>query len=70
MSYSSKDKRVAKALHRRIETYPIARDLVGRPGRDVPVPRRVFPCFRDRDELPLSADLGPASETRWRRRAT
>jgi hypothetical protein len=58
VSYSSKDERVAKALHRRIETYAVPRDLVGRPGRDVPVPRRLFPCFRDRDELPLSADLG------------
>src|SRR5438132_11366043 len=34
----------------------------GRPGRDGAGPRRLFPCFRDRDELPLSADLGDTIE--------
>lgn len=59
ISYSSKDVNLAKRLHIALETYPIARDLVGRPGRDSqPVSPKLFPIFRDRDELPLSSDLG------------
>ncbi|MCH8034592.1 MAG: toll/interleukin-1 receptor domain-containing protein [Bacteroidetes bacterium] len=62
ISYSSKDSKVARKLHKKLETYNIPRDLVGRPGRYEPVPRRLFPIFRDRDELPLSADLGASIE--------
>ncbi|MBM3679652.1 MAG: toll/interleukin-1 receptor domain-containing protein, partial [Actinobacteria bacterium] len=58
ISYSSHDAEVARWLHRRLEGYRIPRSLVGRPGRDGPVPARVFPVFRDRDELPLSSNLG------------
>lgn len=58
ISYSSKDAALAERLHKRLETYGIPRDLRGRPGRDGPVPKKLFPIFRDRDELPLSADLG------------
>ncbi|MHC5012351.1 MAG: TIR domain-containing protein, partial [Planctomycetota bacterium] len=62
ISYSSKDGAVARKLHRRLETYRIPRGLAGRPGRDGPVPRRLFPVFRDREELPLSSDLGASIE--------
>jgi len=62
ISYSSNDAKFAKKLHKKLETYRIPRDLVGRPGRDGPVPRRVFPIFRDREELPLSAELGASIE--------
>src|SRR5215813_3988044 len=58
ISYSSKDALIARKLHKHLETYRVPRDLVGRTGRDEPTPRRLFPVFRDRDELPLSADLG------------
>lgn len=58
ISYSSKDTLAARRLHVRLETYRIPKELVGRPGRDENVPRRLFPIFRDRDELPLSHDLG------------
>ncbi len=58
ISYSSKDAVWAKWLHRKLETYRVPRSLVGRPGRDGAIPRSLFPVFRDRDELPLSADLG------------
>jgi hypothetical protein len=53
---------VAMKLHRRLEGYRIPRALVGRPGRDGVVPRKLFPVFRDRDELPLSSDLGGTIE--------
>lgn len=58
LSYSSKDAEVVKKLHRKLETYRIPRDLVGRPGRGEPIPKNLFPVFRDRDELPLSHELG------------
>jgi tetratricopeptide (TPR) repeat protein len=60
ISYSHRDERSAKALHRAIEGYRVPRPLIGRPGRDGPVPDKLFPIFRDRDELTPSADL-PAS---------
>jgi hypothetical protein len=58
ISYSSKDAALSKKLHRSLETYAIPRDLVNRPGRDGLVPKKLFPCFRDRDELPLASGLG------------
>jgi hypothetical protein len=67
ISYSSKDEAVARRLHRALEHYRMPRDLVGRPMRDgEPAPKRLFPVFRDRDELPLSADLGNAIESALR----
>lgn len=62
ISYSSKDVAIAKKLHRALETYRIPRELVGRPGRDAIVPKNLFPVFRDRDEFPLSANLGSSIE--------
>ncbi|MFT4176144.1 MAG: TIR domain-containing protein [Luteolibacter sp.] len=62
ISYSSKDAAVAKKLHKALETYSIPRDLRGRPGRDGTVPTKLFPIFRDRDELPLASDLGSTIE--------
>src|SRR4029079_15394494 len=62
ISYSSKDTRSALRLHRQLENYRIPRALVSRPGRDEPVPRRLFPIFRDRAELPRSSDWGASIE--------
>lgn len=58
LSYSSKDAAFVKKLHAKLETYRMPRDLVGRPGLDEPIPQKLFPVFRDRDELPLASDLG------------
>lgn len=58
ISYSQRDKEWSGWLQRAIETYRVPRRLVGRPSRDGAVPRRLFPVFRDREELPTSADLG------------
>ncbi len=58
LSYSSKDADFVKKLHAKLETYRMPRDLVGRPGLDEPIPKKLFPVFRDRDELPLASDLG------------
>jgi hypothetical protein len=60
ISYSHKDEYWARRLHRSIEGYRVPKPLVGRPGRRGPVPRQIFPVFRDRDELASSADLPAA----------
>lgn len=57
ISYSHRDKAWGDWLHKAIEGYHLPRRLVGREGRDGPLPRRLFPIFRDREELPSSADL-------------
>lgn len=45
-------------LHQRIETYEIPTDLVGTTNlRGDRIPDRIFPVFRDEDELPADADL-------------
>ena len=58
ISYSHRDKAVATRLHRTVESYRIPAKLVGTVTPVGTVPRRLAPVFRDRDELPASADLG------------
>lgn len=57
ISYSHHDKFWGEWLHRSLESYRMPRRLVGRPGRDGPVPKRLFPIFRDTEELPASGSL-------------
>jgi WD40 repeat protein len=58
ISYSHRDAKWGNWLHKALETYKVPRALVGTEGRDGEVPRRAFPIFRDREELPGSSDLG------------
>ena len=58
ISYSHADEKWADWLHKALETYSVPKQLVGKPTKFGPIPRRAFPIFRDRDELPSSADLG------------
>jgi hypothetical protein len=58
ISYSHSDEEWAQWLHKSLETYRVPKKLVGRPMPLGSVPRRVFPVFRDRDELPGASDLG------------
>ncbi len=58
ISYSHADTAVARWLHRALETYRLPKGLVGMDSPFGPVPARLPPVFRDRDELPASADLG------------
>jgi len=63
ISYSSSDSHAARALHRSIETYGIPSALVShKTPSGEPTPKRFRPIFRDRDELPASADLGAEIE--------
>jgi tetratricopeptide (TPR) repeat protein len=59
VSYSSQDKRWGRWLHGQLENYVIPRKvraLAAEQGRELP--KRLRPCFRDRDELAGAADLG------------
>lgn len=58
ISYSHADEKWADWLHKSLETYGVPKQLVGKPTKYGPIPKRAFPIFRDRDELPSSADLG------------
>jgi tetratricopeptide (TPR) repeat protein len=63
LSYSHDDRQVAERLHRALEGYRIPPRLVGLDGPFGPVPARLLPIFRDRDELNAGGQLGPAVET-------
>lgn len=58
ISYSHADARWGDWLHKKLECYRVPRSLAGTPSRDGRVPKRLYPVFRDREELPVSADLG------------
>ncbi len=58
VSYSHRDQRWANWLHRALELYRVPRRLKGEG-----LPRRLYPIFKDRDELPVSPDLGHQIET-------
>ena len=58
ISYSHADEKWADWLHKSLETYVVPKQLVGKPTKYGPIPKKPFPIFRDRDELPSSADLG------------
>lgn len=58
ISYSHADEAKVAWIHRMLESYKLPKRLVGRPTELGAVPRRLFPIFRDKDELPGSSDLG------------
>lgn len=57
LSYSHRDKAWADWLHRSLETYRLPAKLVGRETPLGPIPARLAPVFRDRDELAAATDL-------------
>lgn len=58
LSYSSNDRLAAENLHKQLESYRIPKPFVGQTTSHGQIPASLFPIFRDRDELPSSADLG------------
>jgi len=58
LSYSHADEQHARWLLQRLEGYRVPKRLIGTAGRHGPVPARLGPVFRDRDELPAAGDLG------------
>ncbi len=66
LSYSHADKTWADWLHKTLESYVVPNGLVGLETSAGSIPKRLFPIFRDREELPSSADLGGQIETALR----
>ena len=57
ISYSHADRRIARWLHKALETYRLPASLVGQETALGPAPTRLTPIFRDRDELPVAGEL-------------
>lgn len=66
ISYRHSDNREAGRcwatwLHRALETYAVPPDLIGTANlRGEPIPKRIYPVFRDEEEFAAEAALGPA----------
>jgi tetratricopeptide (TPR) repeat protein len=60
ISYSHRNSGWASWLHRALEGYRPPRPLIGTATAHGPVPKRLHPVFRDRDELASDTDLGTA----------
>jgi tetratricopeptide (TPR) repeat protein len=58
ISYSHSDEKWAAWLHKALETYRVPKHIVGEPTEFGPVPSRIAPIFRDREELPTATNLG------------
>ncbi|HEV2608144.1 MAG TPA: toll/interleukin-1 receptor domain-containing protein, partial [Xanthomonadaceae bacterium] len=58
ISYSHSDARVATWLHRALEGYRVPKRLRASAGEFGPLPDRLNPIFRDREELASAGDLG------------
>ena len=63
ISYSHRDKQWGEWLHQKLERYRVPSKIVGRETDVGPIPRRLTPIFRDRDELATSHDLGQEIQT-------
>ena len=57
ISYSHHDRDWSSWLQRALETYRVPKRLVGGAGEFGPVPRRLTPVFRDREDLSSASDL-------------
>ncbi|MEP6632891.1 MAG: TIR domain-containing protein [Luteimonas sp.] len=62
ISYSHQDAHWARWLHRRLEGYRIPARLRGSVGEFGPLPDRLSPIFRDREELASAGELNPKIE--------
>jgi WD40 repeat protein len=60
ISYSHADTVWSSWLHKALERYRVPRQIVGRETPSGKVPSRLFPIFRDRDELPGGSSLDAA----------
>lgn len=62
LSYSHKDAAIADWLHESLEEFRVPPRLVGKLTDQGPVPKKLAPIFRDRQELAASPDLGAEIE--------
>ena len=58
LSYSHRDARWGAWLHKALESYRPPQKLIGKVTEGGPVPKRLVPIFRDREELASATDLG------------
>lgn len=58
LSYSHRDAQWGSWLHKALESYRPPKQLVGTVTARGPVPKRLSPVFRDREELASATDLG------------
>ncbi len=57
ISYSHRDRAWSAWLQRALEAYRVPKRLVGTEAEFGPVPQRLTPVFRDREDLPSASDL-------------
>jgi len=57
ITYSHADTKWCEWLHKSLETYRIPSHLVGVKQPDFNIPKKLFPVFRDREDLSLAPDL-------------
>ena len=62
LSYSHKDSAIAAWLHEELEEFRVPPRLVGKLSEHGPIPKRLSPIFRDRQELAAAADLSEEIE--------
>jgi len=60
ISYNHQDKAWAESLQRALENYRVPRRLLGQEGPFGPIPERLSPVFRDREDLSSASDLSQA----------
>ncbi len=70
ISYSHADEAWGSWLHKTLERYRVPKALIGRETTVGKITKRVFPIFRDRDELPGGASLADKitealSQSQW-----
>ena len=58
ISYSHKDKEWGNWLHKSLETYKVPAKLIKNSSDQRDIPKRIFPVFKDTDELPADSNLG------------
>jgi tetratricopeptide (TPR) repeat protein len=58
LSYSHRDAKWGAWLHKALESYRPPKQLIGTVTARGPVPKRLTPIFRDREELATATDLG------------
>ena len=62
ITYAHRDEEKARWLRKKLESFRVPKHLVGKNSPFGPVPSRLYPIFRDRDELAGAAQLGPLIE--------
>ena len=62
ITYAHRDEERARWLRKKLENFRVPKHLIGKNSQFGPVPSRLYPIFRDRDELAGAAQLGPLIE--------